>query len=438
MQREVTQRTSYYQKIWALSWPLMLANISVPLLGMIDAMILGHLGSPVYLASVAVGASFVALVLTSCNFLRMSTTALASRQVENKRASESLDLFRSSVQFALLISVLVILLSPWLADLGTQLMLGKDKTSEIDSYLHEYLQIRFLSAPFTLLNFMLVGWAIAWQKPTLAVISLTVTALVNILLDVIFIMGFGWNSAGAALASVLAEAVSTLTSLVIFSRYFPFLFKQSWFTLPKSSLLWSFLAINRDLFIRTLSLSFSFAFFNHMSAGLGVATVAANAILLQLVAFQSYLLDGFANATEALVGGESKKYRQHILVQSFGMTFLFTLGFSLLSLVMIPWLPGWFTDQVAVQSIIKDLLLFVLLLPLISVFSYWLDGVAVGLQASRAMRNSLLISTFGIFMPLCFLLKSWHNAGLWAAFFAFLLARSLTLAPLLWFESKRV
>lgn len=435
MQREVTQHTSYYQKIWSLSWPMMIANISVPLLGLIDSMILGHLDSPVYLASVSVGASFVALVLTSCNFLRMSTTAFASRFFDDKANAQSLSLFRGSVQFALIISFVVLVLSPWLSDLGAQLMLGDDKKSEIYLYLHEYLQIRFLSAPFTLLNFMLIGWAIAWQKPRLAVISLAITALVNIILDVVFIMGFGWNSTGAAAASVLAEGVSTFTSLYFFYRLFPYIFKQRWLVLPGIDVLISFLAINRDLFIRTLSLSFSFALFNHMSTNFGAVVTAANAILLQIVAFQSYLLDGFANATEALVGGEKVKCRQQILRESLFMTFIFAMAFSLLSLFTIPWLPQFFTNQLAVQTIIDEMLLFVLLLPLISVFSYWLDGVAVGLHAGRAMRNSLLISTFVIFVPLCFLLKPWHNDGLWVAFFALILVRSLTLGPFLWLSN---
>ena len=434
MQREVTQHTSYYQKIWSLSWPMMIANISVPLLGLIDAMILGRLDSPVYLASVSVGASFVALVLTSCNFLRMSTTALASRYIYDKKNKQSSSLFRGSVHFALMVSLLVLILSPWLSDLGAKFMLGGAKKSEIYFYLHDYLQIRLFSAPFTLLNFMLVGWAIAWQKPMLAVVSLTVSASVNIFLDFVFIVGFGWNSAGAAAASVLAEGMSTLVSVFIFVKYFPHLFNQRWFVMPESSLFISFLSINRDLFIRTLSLAFGFAFFNHMSTNFGVVITAANAILLQIVAFQSYLLDGFANATEALVGGEKVNYRKQILRESLLMTFIFTLVFILVSLVTLPWLPGWFTNQPAVQAVIHDMLLPVLLLPLISVFSYWLDGVAVGLHESRAMRNSLLISTFLIFIPLCFLLKPWQNSGLWAAFFAYILARSLTLGSFLWFS----
>ncbi len=435
MQPDYQNSENIYRKIWSLSWPLILANISVPLLGIVDTALLGHLPSPHYLAAVSVGASFVSIILLGCNFLRMSTTALATKVSLSESAKDSRFLFKCSVYFAFFLSILVVLLSPVLTHYGLMIMLGSSSEHTLRALAEEYVQVRLLSAPATFVNFVLVGWAIAWQKPSLAFISLSSTALLNILFDLLFILGFSLSSFGAALASVLAEWASTLITLIFFRKLFPSLFRQNFLSLPDKSQVFKLFAMNTDLLIRSMSLLFCIAYFNSQSATLGTLTTAANAILLQIVAFQAYALDGFANATEALVGSAKKgQERQGVLRKSLILTVSSTCLLCLILIFTKPYFIELFTNQADIIIIIDQVIWLVLLLPIISVFSYWLDGVAIGLMASRAMRNSILISAFFVFIPACYLLKNFANMGLWIAFLLFLLARSLTLAPFLLFH----
>lgn len=420
-----------YSRLWLLSWPLILANISVPLLGIIDTAILGHLASPHFLAAVSVGASLTTLVLAGFNFLRMGTTALASKVQPREIDDKGKELFRSSLILAIALGILIIVISPLITRYGLQLMLDTNE-EDLFSLAFQYCQVRFLSAPATFVNFILVGWAIALQRPGIALFSLTTTAVANILLDILLILGLGLNSLGAAIASVTAEYSSFFLTFFLVRRSFGVLLPSPLFSLPEFNILNKLATVNTNLFIRSVSLLFCFAYFNSKAAELGVHVVAANAILLQIIALQSYALDGFANATEAMVG----RYEGHpairsVLSVSLIFSFFAALTISLLLSLIKPWILPLFTHQQAIMDIAQQVIWPVLLLPLLSVFSYWLDGVAVGLVADRAMRNSILVSGFLVFIPACYLLRDLGNIGLWLAFFSFLLARSLTLGTAL-------
>ncbi len=438
MTKNPQKTPSTYQKIWQLSWPLIIANISVPLLGLIDTAILGHLPSAEYLAAVSVGASFVSIILLGFNFIRLGTTALAAPI----NPEDDLDLAKStlkqSLQFSVILGLFVLILSHYLSHFGLSLMLGSAPDVRLLPLTYDYSLIRFFAAPATFINFVLVGCAIAWQQPRIALVSLSTTALTNILLDILLIVIFDFKSQGAATASTVAEYTSVFVTLLVFQKHFPDLLKQTFFTFEPFSHYINLLKINADLFIRSVLLLLSFAFFQSLSTQLGATVTAANAILLQWIAFQSYTLDGFANATEALVGQhKNSPALKDILMKTFVFTLLTSATLvMLLSATHMLWMP-LFTNLQAVLSAINEVKWFALLLPLISCAAYWLDGVAIGLAASRAMRNSILISSVFIFFPVSFGLLPMGNRGLWIAFVLFIFARSFTLGPMLYLSNRR-
>ncbi|CAA0081095.1 DNA damage-inducible protein F [BD1-7 clade bacterium] len=429
-----------YARIWALSWPLILSNLSVPLLGMVDTAMLGHLESPVYLGAVALGASFVSLFLASTNFLRMSTTGLSAQAFGRHDQTAALNVFRQSTLLALLIGAALALFSPLLAKLGLTLMLDTAAASTLSTYAQSYIGIRLWGAPATLMNFVIVGWAVGQQNSKLALISLTTTALLNIAFDGVFILALGMHSEGAAIATALAEYASLGISCIYLYVRYPW-WRNVWRPQATSQKLSALLRLNGDFFIRSLCLLGVFAFFNRASAGLGETALAANAILLQIVLLQSYALDGFANATEALIGAAAGKKHPHyrpVLKATAIASVIAAVVLMLLLGISSPLLASLFTHHATVIDAVNYLLPAMIVLPLIAVWAYWLDGVAIGFTASRAMRNSSLICSFVVFLPIWWSTQAFGNNGLWASFFAFTLARGVVLASLLFVDRRQL
>ncbi|CAA0116522.1 DNA damage-inducible protein F [BD1-7 clade bacterium] len=430
-----------YARIWALSWPLILSNLSVPLLGMVDTAMLGHLESPVYLGAVALGASFVSLLLASTNFLRMSTTGLSAQAFGRNDQTAALNVFRQSTLLALLIGAALLLFSPLLAKFGLALMLDSSvSTSTLWTSAQSYIGIRLWGAPATLMNFVIVGWAVGQQNSKLALISLTTTALLNITFDGVFILALGMHSEGAAIATVLAEYASLGISCIYLYVRYPW-WRNVWRPQATSQKLSALLRLNGDFFIRSLCLLGVFAFFNRASAGLGETTLAANAILMQVVLLQSYALDGFANATEALIGAAAGKKHQHyrpVLKATAIASLIAAVVLMFLLGICSPLIAVLFTHHATVIDAVNYLLPAMIILPLVAVWAYWLDGVAVGFTASRAMRNSSLICSFAVFLPIWWSTQAFGNNGLWASFFAFTLARGVVLASLLFVDRRQL
>lgn len=413
-----------YSTIFSFSWPLIIANLSVPLLGIIDTAVLGHLNHPRYLAAVSVGASLVTLILTSANFLKMSATSLAAKNFQ-KPINHSLTLFKSSVFFALLLAFFILIMSPIFAHIGTKWLIDSNSSHQILANTTQYVQIRLFAAPATLLNFIIVGWAIAWQKPKLALISMTSTAMVNILLDIVFIIILDLSTKGAAYASLIAEYVGLVCGAWGFYRSFPQLIQQNWCKFPTFNKLREIIKVNTDISIRSFSLLFAMAYLNSQSTKLGVSTTAINAILLQIVFLQSYILDGITQSAEALVGSQKNPDLQRFWIRKTLMASILSALLMCLLLTLIhPWIAPIFSAKPSIINGVKTLLIWVIWLPLISIFCYWLDSIAIAVTASKAMRNSTMIATFICFIPACWLLTPFGNHGLWTAFAIFILARS--------------
>jgi len=419
-----------HHKIWQIAWPAILSNISVPLLGIVDTAILGHLESTRYLGAVAIGASILSFLYWGFGFLRMGTTGLVARAAGAGDRGRELSVFLQSAILALVLALAVIALHPLWLGLGLLLMAPGP---ELAPLAQSYVSIRVFSAPAVLTTYAIVGWFIGRQNTRWPMFIAILTNLLNIGLDVLFIIVLDMKSDGAAYATLCAEYVGCAVAVGIVIR------QLDWSPLggiraqlSKLQAYSELLESNRYLFIRTICLLFSFAFFTAMSTRLGETTLAANTIMLQLLMLAAYGLDGFAFAAEGLAGnaaGARDMTRFHASVRACWHWSLVTAALVSGSyLVTAPVIFPLFTPHEPVQAVLQIYLPWLILMPLVAAPSYLLDGVFIGAARTRYMMYSMVLCLGLVYLPLWYLSQGLGNTGLWLAFTAFNAARGITLA----------
>jgi MATE family multidrug resistance protein len=413
--------------MWRIAAPMILSNVSVPLLGMVDTGVTGHLDSPVYLGAVAIGAMIFSFLYTGMNFLRMGTTGITA---QNFGADDN-DGLRVSLGQALIVAlVIAFALIALQRPLGTLAMhlLGPDVKTE--AYAIEYFSIRIWSAPGTLANFALIGWFIGLQNARVPLFIFLTINITNIVLDLIFVLVFGMKVDGVALASVFAEysglvvgGAFALSALRKRSGHWPIA------RLINVSAYKAFFSVNANLFIRTMALIFTLGFVTAQGARLGGLILAANAVLMNFQNLTSFGLDGLAHAAEAMVGKAIGQERRDALEESVRLTLkwslIFSLGFTVVYFVAGPFIIGILTDLPDVRETAVRYLPWMIASPLVSVWCFLYDGVYVGATRAKEMRNIMLASTLVIFLPAWYLLQPLGNDGLWLAFLVFMAARGV-------------
>lgn len=419
----------YHFEVWHLAWPMILTNISVPLLGAIDTAILGHLDSALYLGAVAVGSSVLTFIFWAFGFLRMGTTSLVARAFgKNDLCASALLLFQS-VFLALLLAATLFSLQLLIFPLALTLI---DASSAVTELAKSYCQIRIYSAPATLMNFALIGWFIGQQNTRAPLIIVVIQNLLNVVLDWLFIVEIEMNADGAAIATVIAEYVGLLIAACLAFKCI----RTEISTIPYRALVqWQkyseLMRVNRHIFVRTAALLFTFSFFTAQGAKQGDETLAANALLFQLLLLISYGLDGFAHAAEAMVGKAVGAKNKHEFIAACTVTSLWALLtavlFSLFFGFNQSFLLSLFTDIQSVIDIASQHYYWIVVLPLLGIVGYQLDGIFIGAGKTKFMQNSMLLSVFAVFIPLFYLFKDYGNVGLWLAFSAFMFSRGLFL-----------
>lgn len=418
-----------HKKICLLAWPIILSNISVPLLGLVDSAILGHLDSAVYLASVALGANILTFVFWSFGFLRMSTTGLVAQASGRNDQQQSIKLLYQGLLLALCIGFILIICRPFLIAASIYVMGASDQVSSIAS---DYLGIRLWAAPATLSLYVFIGWFIGQQNTRLPLTILVSTNLLNALLDYLMVFHFHLNAQGIAWATLIAEYTAVILAMYLLVKNYgyPKLPHARIFDdLPK------LIHLNKFLFIRTLVLLLVFAFFTSQGARMGDNILAVNALLLTLLMFISNALDGFAHAAESLCGRYYAQQNQFKLNKAIAYTgiwsFAVALVFSLALFLQGENIILLITDQAELIHEFRMYLPFLILLPLIAVGGYWLDGIFIGLTLVKSMQNTMLISALLVFIPLWLLLQSLQNTGLWLALYGFMFCRGFSMGLIL-------
>ena len=413
--------------MWRIAAPMILSNISVPLLGMVDTGVTGHLESSAYLGAVAIGGTIFTFLYMSMNFLRMGTTGIAA---QSYGAGDN-DGLRVSLGQALIVSLAIafaILLLQLPVGRFAIALLGGD--AETQQHATTYFSIRVWSAPGTLANYALIGWFLGLQNARVPLLIFLTINITNILLDLLFVLVFGMKVDGVALASVIAEysgllvggafAIDALRSR---EGHWPLA------RLTNLSAYKAFFSVNASLFVRSMALMFTFAFVTAQGARLGPAILAANAVLLNFQNLTSLGLDGLAHAAEAMVGKavgqKDRDALQHTVRLTLKWSLIFAVGFTVAYLISGPLIIRILTDLPDVRKTAMTYLPWLIVSPVISVWCFLYDGVYVGMTRAREMRNIMIFSAFAVFLPAWYLTQSFGNHGLWFAFMLFFASRGI-------------
>jgi MATE family multidrug resistance protein len=415
---------------WALAWPLILSNLSVPLLGLVDLAVIGRVGSTADLAAVGLGTSIVGALYFLLGFLRTGTTALAAQALGAGDTVEAKAVLVRGLLGAALAGTLLAAASPILLAAAGAVLRPDPAVAE---GLGAYVTIRLLGAPAALLGFVGLGWCLGLQDARRPLALTLVANLVNAALTLALVAGLRTGVAGAAAATVLAEGAAAGLLAPVLRPHWRRLAgappDRARVLAPRPLL--RLLAINRDLFLRSLFLETAFLVLAAASTRQGQVVLAANSVLKTFFTFSAYGLDGFAHATEALVGravgaGDAATVRAAVgaglrngaavaVAASFGF---WLLGDGLVRLV---------TDLEEVRAVALDHLALAAALPLVSVWAFLLDGVFFGAARAVELRNAMALSLVLFLALLGALQPALGNTGLWLAFLGFLLARGATL-----------
>lgn len=424
----LTTSASLNVRLWALAWPLMLTNLTVPLLGLADTAVLGHLARPEYLGAVAIGANLFTILYWTFGFMRMGTTGLAAQAYGRQDHPAQVALLVRSLILAIGIGLVLILVHQPLIALGVGLM---NPSEEVRALATEYAAIRIWSAPAVLCQYTLVGWLIGTQFPRGPMLMLIVANGLNIGLDILFVTGFGWQSSGVAMATVLAEYAAALLGLGLVWQRRPTSVILGRYLLGQLADYQRILQTNRYILVRTVTLLLALAFFTAQGARQGDTVLAANAVLITFLMVISNGLDGFANAAEALVGeavgqGQRSQFRAVCATAmrwSLWGAVLFTIAFMLAGHTLI----GWLTSITAVKVTAWQYLPWLWCLPLAAVGGFVLDGIFIGATRTRDMQNTMILSALAVYLPVWWLTRDWGNHGLWFALITLMLARAATM-----------
>lgn len=421
---------SMNRDVWRLAAPIILSNVSVPLLGAVDTAVVGHLPGPQYIGAVALGALIFSFIYWAFGFLRMGTTGFCAQALGASDTDEVRSILARAILVAGGLSLGLLLLQWPIKELAFTLI---DASDAVEHLAREYYQIRIWGAPAALANFALVGWFIGVRDARAALLMQLVMNGLNIVLDLWFVVGLDWGVAGVAWASLISEISAIGVGLMLARRNLRAIgghwIKARIFDTPR---LMRMLVVNVDIFIRTLCLQTAFAYFTAQGAKMGDVVLAANAILLNFQGIMAYALDGFAHAVEALAGGalgarNRQVFRQAVKTSTL-WALLFAVIFSLGYTLFGNWMVDIMTNLEDIRALARVYLPWMILSPVLSVWSFQLDGIFIGATRTAEMRNAMVASLIVFAIAVFVLVPAFGNHGLWAALSVLMIVRALTLA----------
>jgi MATE family multidrug resistance protein len=419
--------------ILKLAIPNILSNLSVPLLGIVDTALVGHLSEAYYLGAVAIGGAIFNFIYWGFGFLRMGTTGLTAQALGRKNQTEISEIFYRALIVALGGAVLLIALQYLILNLA---LIFIHASGEVEFYASSYFFIRIYAAPATLSLYVILGWLLGMQDAKTPLLLTVSGNILNIIFSYIFIYLMDMSSDGVALGTVFAQYFTLIFAVFLLYKKFTVHFVKIPFshliTLDKFT---SFFKLNGDIFLRTMSLVFVFSFFTAKSAEFGDLVLAANTILIQLWMVFSYGIDGFAFAAESLVGKSFGAKDFSTLKKLVETVFLYGGGlglvFSIVYFVFDDLILSIFTNNNAIISTVMVYWVWTIVAPFINSFCYIWDGIYLGATVSKPLRNSMLFSTFIVFLPAFYLGREFYgNHGIWAAMLFFMAARGISLTLL--------
>jgi len=418
------------REILKISIPSIVTNITVPLLGMVDVAIVGHIGDAGYIAAIALATMVFNLIYWNFGFLRMGTSGLTAQAFGAQDKEEYLNVLVRGIVIALSVAVILLLLQYPIAQLCKRLIDSSPRTIDL---MLTYFYIRIWAAPATISLYVLKGWFLGMQNAASPMWVATVLNLVNIVFSLLFVYAFDTGIAGVAWGSVLAQYSGLLLAIIIWvRRYGHFWHDIRW----RAALQWRkmirFFQVNADIFLRSLCMIAVFTFIPYISSSMGDEILAANTLLMQLFTLTSYVMDGFAYAGESLVGkyvGAKDRFKLRLTIRylmcwgvalAVAFTLLFVFGGEMLLRIL--------AKDEAVIGTAMIYMFWTYLLPFTGFAAFIYDGIYIGATATAAMRNVMFVATAIFFIIYYALAAQWGNHALWFAFIVFLIFRGLLMA----------
>jgi len=414
------------KKVLQLAIPNIISNITIPLVGMVDMAVIGRLDSEVYIGAIALGSMIFNLIYWTFGFLRMGASGITAQAFGAKNNSEiSATLIRGL--FVGAAGALLMLLIQVPIERFAFLLI--DGSEEVENLASSYFYIRIWAAPATIGLFAFTGWFVGMQNTKIPMVIALSVNLLNVVLNLIFVFTLGMKSDGVAWGTLISQYLGLFMAVLFikvkYASYFTSIRVKN---LIDTYALKNFFKVNRDIFIRTLSLLAVFTFFTSKSAATNDHVLAANSLLLQFLFLFSFLTDGFAYAAEALTGKYYGANQFHKLKQSIKVSFywggLIALLFTFIYAFGNHLILSILTNQPEVLFEAEKYTIWVILIPVVSVASFLWDGIFIGLTATTKMRNSMILAAFIVFFPVYYLTYPFiGNHALWFAFILFLFTR---------------
>lgn len=415
------------KEILRLAIPSIITNITVPLLGMVDVAIVGHIGNASYIAAIALATMVFNLIYWNFGFLRMGTSGLTAQAFGAGDRQEYLRVLVRGLTIALLAALMLIALQRPIGHLCQKWIHSSEETIALTL---TYFYIRIWAAPANLALYALKGWFIGMQNAKTPMWIAIILNIVNIVCSLVFVFVFHAGIEGVAWGTVIAQYSGlTLAVILWFVQYGEMRHDIHIMESLKLKEMVRFFQVNADIFLRTLCLIAVFTFIPYISAEMGDEVLAANTLLMQLFTLLSYIMDGFAYAGESLVGkyvgakdGISLRICvRRLLYWGIGLATLFTLLYATCG----RWLLGILTSDKSVVDTAMQYILWTILVPFTGFAAFIYDGIYIGATASKAMRNVMFVATGAFFIAYYALHNALGNDGLWIAFLIFLTLRGL-------------
>lgn len=419
-----------YRQVLFLAIPIILANLTQPLMSAVDTAVAGHLPGAQHLAGVALGSLLFNFIFWGFGFLRMGTTGVVAQYFGAGKTESVLLAVGRGVLMAGAIGLLILLLQGPLIGGGLALLGASTEAAE---QARLYAHGRVWAAPFALINYVILGWLLGCQRVRIALAIQILINLVNLAAVLGFVYGLDWGVSGIGRATAVADFSGTAVGAwLIWRRYHARIRTARWAELIETAAMRRLVRINSHIFVRTACLLATMAWFTHLGAQQGDALLAANAILLNFLSFTAYGLDGFAHAAETLsgaaVGQRNAKRLARVIRVCLVWGLIGSLLYALAYTVAGTGLIGLLTDQTDIADLANTYLLWAILAPLISMPAYLYDGVFMGATRTRPLMLIMLGCSLAFLALSLTLLPPLGNHGLWLSFLIFNGLRGLSLA----------
>lgn len=413
----------------AIALPASVAFITEPVAGLVDITVVGRLGDAALLGGVVIGALIFDFIFSLAYFLRIGTGGLTAQSVGARDADDGLVHVARAICVAVVAGLGMLVLQVPLLWLSTSLMAPEPA---VTAAFAEYFSVRIWSAPFSLINYCLLGWFYGRAAATTGMALQMVMHGVNIALSLLFVGLFGWGVAGAAAATVIGAMVSCALGLTLLVRHFgglrALLGRITPAQLRDPSGLRRMFALSRDLMIRSIALMSAYAWFAGQGSRMGAVPLAANAILLNFLMIGAFFLDGMAQAAEQLcgkaVGANWRPAFERAYRLSFALGLFLAAALAIAVLAFGPFMISVMTTSYPVQMQAADFLRFASIAMLVSMPSFLYDGILTGVTLNTVMRNGMLFSLVVFLVAVLTLQPLYGNAGLWSALTIWFIARA--------------